>query len=62
MLSLTYPASKAGQLPTCYMLHIVRVGQNHIFTVYMTVYLVISQSKILYIHCKYMVLANPNNM
>jgi hypothetical protein len=39
----------------------VRVGQNHIYTVYayMTVYLVISLPKIPYIHRICMVLANP---
>ena len=36
-----------------------RVGQNRIYTPYMTVYLVISLSKIPYIHRIYMVLANP---
>jgi len=36
-----------------------RVGQNHINSPYMTVYLVISLPKIPYIHRKYMVLANP---
>jgi len=39
--------------------HISRVGQNHIYTPYMTVYLVISLPKIPYIHRVYMVLANP---
>ena len=41
---------------TCFML---RVGQNRIYTPYMTVYLVISLPKIPYIHRIYMVLANP---
>ena len=36
-----------------------RVGQNRIHTPYMTVYLMISLPKILYIHRIYMVLANP---
>jgi len=36
-----------------------RVGQNRIYTPYMTVYLVISLPKIPYIHRIYMVLANP---
>ena len=39
--------------------HIQRVGQNRIYTPYMTVYLVISLPKIPYIHRIYMVLANP---
>jgi len=38
-----------------------RVGQNRIYTPYMTVYLMISLPKILYIHRIYMVLANPIN-
>jgi hypothetical protein len=38
-----------------------RVGQNRIYTPYMTVYLVISLPKISYIHRIYMVLANPTN-
>jgi hypothetical protein len=37
-----------------------RVGQNRIYTPYMTVYLVISLPKIPYIHRIYMVLANPS--
>ena len=36
-----------------------RVGHNDIYTPYMTVYLVISLSKIPYMHRLYMVLANP---
>jgi len=36
-----------------------RVGQNRIYTPYMTVYFVISLSKVPYIHRIYMVLANP---
>jgi len=39
----------------------IRVGQNCIYTPYMTVYLVISLPKIPYIHRIYMVLANPNH-
>jgi len=41
---------------------ICRVGQNRIYTPYMTVYIVISLPKIPYIHRIYMVLANPRNM
>jgi hypothetical protein len=37
----------------------IKVGQNRIYTPYMTVFLVISLPKILYIHRTYMVLANP---
>jgi len=37
-----------------------RVGQNRIYTPCITIYLVVSLSKIPYIHCIYMVLANPN--
>jgi len=37
----------------------VRVGQNSIYTPYMTVYLVISLPKIPYTHRIHMVLANP---
>ena len=39
---------------------ICRVGQNRIYTPYMTVFLVISLPKIPYIHRINMVLANPN--
>ena len=38
-----------------------RVGQNRIYTPYMTVYLVTSLPKIPYIHRIYMVLANPTH-
>jgi hypothetical protein len=38
----------------------IRVGQNRIYTPYMTVYLVISLPKLPYIHRIYMVLANPS--
>ena len=43
----------------CVCVCICRVGQNRIYTPYMTVYLVISLPKIPYIHRIYMVLANP---
>jgi hypothetical protein len=39
-----------------------RIGQNRIYTPYMTVYLVISLPKLPYIHRIYMVLANPRNV
>jgi hypothetical protein len=39
-----------------------RVGQNRIYTPYMTVYLVISLPNLPYIHRIYMVLANPSNV
>jgi len=39
--------------------NIDRVGQNRIYTPYMTVYLVISLPKIPYVERIYMVLANP---
>ena len=38
-----------------------RVGQNHIYAPYMTVYLLISLPELLYIHRIYMVLADPTN-
>ena len=41
---------------------ICRVGQNRIYTPYMTVYSVISLPKIPYIHRIYMVLANPTHL
>ena len=41
--------------------NIRRVGQNCIYTPYMTVYMVISLPKIPYIHLIYMVLANPKH-
>ena len=42
--------------------HVFRVGQNCIYTPYMTVYLVISLPKLPYIHRIYMVLANPTRV
>ena len=39
----------------------LRVGQNRIYTPYITVYSVISLPKIPYIHRIYMVLANPTH-
>jgi len=42
-------------------IHISRVGQNRIYTPYMTVYLVISLPKIPYVNRIYMVLANPTH-
>jgi len=42
-----------------YIQRIYRVGQNRIFTPYMTVYLVISLPKILHTHRIYTVPANP---
>jgi len=47
------------------MLHttreMTRVGQNRICTLFMTVHMVASLPKMLYIHCIYMVLVNPRN-
>jgi len=43
----------------CHICCMSRVGQNRIYTPYMTVYFLISLPKILYIHRIYMVLANP---
>jgi len=42
-----------------FMCYIIRVGQNRIYTPYMTIYLVISLPIIPYTHRIYMVLANP---
>ena len=42
-----------------WLLYIFRVGQNRIYTPYITVYLKISLPKVPYIHRIYMVLANP---
>jgi len=44
----------------CFAMHMPWVGQNRLYTPYMTVYFVISLPKIPYIHCiyKYMVLTN----
>jgi hypothetical protein len=55
----SYTASIKGSANPIYTTH--RVGQNRIYTPYMTVYLVISLPKIPYIHRTYMVLANPND-
>jgi len=41
---------------------VCRVGQNRIYTPYMTVYLMISLPKIPHIHRIYMVLANPTSV
>ena len=41
--------------------HMGRVGQNRVYTTYMTVYLVISLPKIPCIHRVYMILANPTH-
>jgi len=43
-------------------MYICRVGQNRIYTPYITVYLMISLPKIPYIYRIYMVLANPIHM
>ena len=45
-----------------YSFVIIRVGQNRIYAPYMTVYLVIFQPQIPYIHRIYMVLANPSHV
>jgi hypothetical protein len=45
----------AAERPVC------RVGQNRIYTPYMTVYMVISLPKMPYTHRIYIVLANPTN-
>ena len=50
---VTHDESTAMERPIC------RVGQNRIYTPYMTVYLVISLQKIPYVHRIHMVLANP---
>jgi hypothetical protein len=58
-----FPVPKISvYLYTMYINCICRVGQNRIFTPYMTVYMVISLPKILYTHRIYMVLANPTYM
>ena len=41
--------------------NIVTVGQNRMYTPYMTVYLVISLPNVPYIHCIYIFLANPKH-
>jgi len=41
---------------------IYRVGQNRIYTPYMTVYLVISLPKLPYVNRIYMALANPTDI
>ena len=51
-----------GRGKVVYTCLICRVGQNRIYTPYMTVYLVILLPKIPYIHRIYMVLANPINL
>jgi hypothetical protein len=48
-----------GEKLNCREFHIIRVGQNRIYTPYMTVYLVLSLPKIPYIRRIYMVLPNP---
>jgi len=55
--STTIVTDMCGQPPA--RKHMSRVGQNRIYTPYMTVFLVISLPKIPYINRIYMVLANP---
>ena len=57
-LQLEMLASNCGKMV---LKRMSRVGQNRIYTPYMTAYSVISLPKILYIHRIYMVLANPKN-
>ena len=42
-------------------LNTLRVGQNRLYTLYVTIYLVIPLPDIPYMHRIFMVLANPNN-
>jgi len=46
-------------LCVCVCVFVCRVGQNRTYAPYMTIYLVIFQPKLPYIHCIYMVLGNP---
>ena len=50
--------SGASMFMVAHCTHICRVGQNRIYTLYMTVYMVNSLPKIPYTHRIYMVLAN----
>jgi hypothetical protein len=54
--------SGASMFMVAHCTHICRVGQNRIYTLYMTVYMVNSLPKIPYTHRIYMVLANPTHM
>jgi hypothetical protein len=54
------PVFEVGYRHQFQQMVIQRVGQNRIYTLYMTVYLVISLQKKTYIHHIYMVLANPS--
>ena len=54
-----FRSSKLRTLPSKVSSRMFRVGQNRIYTPYMTVYFVISLPRIPYIHRIYMVLANP---
>jgi hypothetical protein len=56
----TAGAPKLGRWGMC-GLQMARVGQNRIYTPYMTVYLVISLPKLLYVNRIYIVLANPTD-
>jgi len=56
------PAYEHSATPYTHKSHVCRVGQNRVYTPYMTVYLVISLPKIMYIHRVHMVLANPRFM
>jgi len=51
--------SRSAHVQQSFSASMCRVGQNRIYTPYMTAYLVISLPKILYVNCIYMVLANP---
>ena len=59
--SRTLSALPVDVLPCCVKCHMHRVGQNRLYTPYLTVYLVISLPKTLYTHRIYMVLANPTH-
>ena len=59
LFRIVYLLYQRSALACAYM---CRVGQNCIFTPYMTVYLVTSQPKITYMHRIYMVRANPKNV
>jgi len=57
MQAVSVPCNTQGSI-IC-ILDMFRVGQNRIYTPYMTVYLVITLPEIPYMHRIYMVLANP---
>ena len=61
-VNMPWDGDIVSQNPNIEATPMCRVGQNRIYSPYMTVYLVISLPKIPHIHRIYMVLANPTHV